>query len=85
MRGPIRQKAANLLAWVYAVATVVAAFLWLSYRLVHHVPRVSWLELAFAILNIPVTASLVSVVGLGLITTGLLRRKRLALIVVLVF
>ena len=80
-----RRAGASALTWLYVAATAVAAFLWLTYRIVHHMPRASWLETGFGLLNVPVTPSLVSAIGLGLIAAGLLHRKRLALVAVGVF
>lgn len=80
-----RDTVGNALTWLHLLGAVTAAFLWLGFRIVHHVPRPSGLELLFSVLNVPVSASLVSAIGLGLVTAGLLRRKRIALLVVLLF
>ncbi|MDO5628262.1 MAG: bifunctional lysylphosphatidylglycerol synthetase/lysine--tRNA ligase LysX [Mobilicoccus sp.] len=73
-----QEVAARLLLWLYALATLTSFFLWL----IDHWGRrpVSWVELAFAFVNIPVSSSLVSVVILALTTRALLGRKRVGLL-----
>ncbi len=85
MTTPARRLVANLLSWLYVIATIVAAADWLWGRVVVR-PRGRWLlQEFFTTLNIPVTASLVSVVGLGLLTAAILKRKRFALLVIAIF
>lgn len=74
-----QEQAARLLTWMFAVATAASAAL----LLVHWITRVTaWPFLLFSVLNIPVTASFASVAVLALITGALVRRKRLALLLV---
>lgn len=80
-----RRTVAELLSWVYVVATVVAAASWLWHRVAIRPVRPWWIQEFLVTLNIPVTSSLVSVVGLALVTAAILKRKRLALIVVSLF
>ncbi len=69
--------------WVYALASVLAVLLWAV-----HLLRPSfthWPTVVMGALNVPVSPSLVSVVVLVLLTGALLRRKRVALLVVALF
>ncbi|QGF23839.1 bifunctional lysylphosphatidylglycerol synthetase/lysine--tRNA ligase LysX [Raineyella fluvialis] len=76
-----RRVVAEIFTWLYVVATVVAASDWIRHRLVRRPPR--WMVQEFFItLNVPVTASLVSVIGLALLTTAIMKRKRFALMVI---
>ncbi|WP_316669517.1 hypothetical protein [uncultured Propionibacterium sp.] len=78
-----RQRAANALAWIYAIGTVCALLLWLGYRLTRRDTVPQWLDFVFLLLNLPVGASLVSVAFMAVVTHGLVHRKRLALVLVL--
>lgn len=78
-----RHRLANAVTWAFALATPTALLLWLSRRVFAVHGHVSWAEMAFWTANIPATASLVSAAGLGLLTVGLLYRKRLALWIVI--
>ncbi|MEA5153935.1 bifunctional lysylphosphatidylglycerol synthetase/lysine--tRNA ligase LysX [Raineyella sp.] len=79
-----RRVAAEILTWLYVIATVVAAADWLRHRFVRRASR--WLiQEFFVTLNVPVTASLVSVIGLGLLAAAVSKRKRFALMVIAVF
>src|SRR4051812_18142438 len=77
-----QERWARVLAWLYAVATITAAVLWLAglAGLTTRLPVV-----VFGALNIPLTPSLVSVVVLGLVTGALLRRRRAALALLAAF
>lgn len=75
-----QERWARLIVWVYALASVLAVVLWLM-RLLGP-SHVRWPSVAFGTLNVPLTPSLVSVVTLFLLTGALLRRKRIALVVV---
>ena len=79
-----RHRLENAVTWAYAIATIAALLLWFSRRVFAVHAHVSWAEAIFWTLNIPAAASLVSVVGLFLLTVGLLYRKRLALWMVIV-
>lgn len=79
---PWRRKLANLLIWVYALATIAALVMWLSRRIFVNQSHTSWAEIIFAMANIPATPSLVSVAGLAILTVGLQRHKRVALWIV---
>lgn len=79
------QRLANLLCWSYAASTLFAVWWWLTFRLVHHSPDIWWLNLVFLVCNVPIGASLVSVIVLAVMTHGLVHRKRLGLVAVLVF
>ncbi|SPF67332.1 Lysine-tRNA ligase [Propionibacterium ruminifibrarum] len=85
MRALRRQRAANALSWIYAIGTVCALVLWCRYRLLHRDEAPWWVDFAIALLNLPVGASLVSVALMAVITHGLVHRKRLALLLVLLF
>ncbi|WOQ16386.1 bifunctional lysylphosphatidylglycerol synthetase/lysine--tRNA ligase LysX [Raineyella sp. W15-4] len=79
-----RRIAAEVLTWLYVIATVVATLDWIRHRIIRRAPR--WpIQEFFVTLNIPVTASLVSVIGLGLVTAAIMKRKRFALMVIGVF
>ncbi|MEX5272098.1 bifunctional lysylphosphatidylglycerol synthetase/lysine--tRNA ligase LysX [Kocuria sabuli] len=85
-RGPVpaaRERWARVLVWAFALATVLALVLWfvrlLRPSLVH------WPIVILGALNIPLSPSLVSVVTLFLLTGALIRRKRMALVLVAAF
>lgn len=80
-----RRTTAELLSWVYVLATLVAAANWAWHRVVPRPARPWWLQELFVTVNVPVTPSLVSVVGLALLSAAILKRKRLALAVVCLF
>jgi lysyl-tRNA synthetase class 2 len=77
-----RDRHARALVAVYAVATLLAAFLWLTRRWGAH--HATWVETAFGAANVPLSHSLVSVCTLGLVTAALVCRKRAALVAVVV-
>ena len=80
---PGKERWAKLIVWVYAVACVLSVVLWVA-----HLLRPSlayWPTMVLGALNIPVSPSLVSVVVLVLLTGALLRRKRVALVIVALF
>ncbi|WP_141631261.1 bifunctional lysylphosphatidylglycerol synthetase/lysine--tRNA ligase LysX [Mobilicoccus pelagius] len=80
---PRQERFARVLVWTYAVATVTTAFLWMF----EHWGRrhVSWPELVFSFVNVPVSNSAVSLVVLALVTRALVGRKRLGLVGVAFF
>ncbi|SDB79825.1 lysyl-tRNA synthetase, class II [Raineyella antarctica] len=85
MTTPARRLVAELLGWLYVVATIAAAIDWLRRRLAPH-PRGPWpIQDFFITLNVPVTASLVSVAGLAVLTAAILKRKRFALKIIALF
>ena len=80
---PGKERWAKLIVWVYALACVLSMALWAA-----HLLRPSfayWPTVLLGTLNVPVSPSLVSVVVLVLLTGALLRRKRVALVVVALF
>ncbi|RLP08879.1 bifunctional lysylphosphatidylglycerol synthetase/lysine--tRNA ligase LysX [Propionibacterium australiense] len=85
MRDLRRQRAANALSWVYAIGTICALLMWCRYRFFYRDAVPWWLDFTVALLNLPVGASLVSVLFMAVVTHGLVHRKRLALVLVLVF
>lgn len=80
---PAQERWARILTWLYAVATLTAVVLWLA-RLAGFPSRLP-VVVAFGALNIPLTPSLVSIVVLALVTGALLRRRRVALMLLAVF
>lgn len=80
---PAKEQWARIIVWVYALASVLSVALWiLSWA---RPSFVHWPRVVLGALNIPVGPSLVSVVGLFLVTGALIRRKRIALVLVAVF
>ncbi|GLB68813.1 bifunctional lysylphosphatidylglycerol synthetase/lysine--tRNA ligase LysX [Arthrobacter mangrovi] len=79
---PAQERWARILTWLYAVATLTAVVLWLA-RLAGLPSRLP--VVVFGALNIPLTPSLVSIVVLALVTGALLRRRRVALMLLAVF
>ncbi|WP_425307661.1 bifunctional lysylphosphatidylglycerol synthetase/lysine--tRNA ligase LysX [Ammonicoccus fulvus] len=77
------ERIAGVFTFLYAIATLVALAGWITQRQSHHVP--SWFEGFFELINVPVAHSIVSVVALAIITSALMRRKRIGLVVVLFF
>lgn len=74
-----QERWARILIWIFALATAAGVVL----LLLHWVTRVNPLpSILFGTLNLPVAPSLVSVVVLGLLTGALVRRKRIALVLV---
>ncbi|WP_187347264.1 bifunctional lysylphosphatidylglycerol synthetase/lysine--tRNA ligase LysX [Kocuria sp. CNJ-770] len=80
---PARERWARILIRAFALATVVALLL-LLVRLLRP-SLVHWPTVVLGALNIPLSPSLVSVVTLLLLTGALVRRKRMALVVVAAF
>ncbi len=80
---PRREFFARLLIAAYWLASALAIALTLLRR--RRPAENSLAEVAFEMLNLPLTASVVSAVGLVLLTGALMRRKRVALYVVLAF
>lgn len=77
-----RQEAvAGALIGLYVLASVLSVWVWV----VDPVGFARWTTFAFTTLNIPLTASFVSVAVLFLVTGALVRRKRLALLAVFAF
>ena len=74
---------ARLLIWTYWFAAATAFFLVVLRRGTR--PENTLFEDAFELVNLPLTSSLVSAVGLALLTSALIRRKRVALNFVLAF
>ena len=82
--GPVvrgRPRAARTIGTIYAAAAVSALLLLLFSRS----RRPSLVELAFGLINVPVNASLLSAVVLGVTARALLARKRAGLVVVAAF
>lgn len=77
-----KRRVARIFTWVYFLSTVSALFLWLDNRFFGFSVRNGILEYIFFIANIPVGASLLSIVVLALITLALIRRKRIVLFVI---
>lgn len=77
-----QERWARVLTWLYAVATLTAAVLWCA-RLLGLTARLP--VLVFGALNVPLTPSLVSVLILGMVTGALLRRRRVALVLLAAF
>ncbi len=78
------ERVAKILIAVYAAGTLISGFAWLLSPLRGH-RGFTWWESVFSLLNIPVTHTLLSAVVMALITTALIRRKRIALYVTMAF
>lgn len=79
-----RHRWALLLIWGYAIAAVSAVLL-VVFRRVGRGTGFTVPEFLFSVLNVPLSSSLASVALLLVLTGGLIRRKRVALVVVAVF
>jgi lysyl-tRNA synthetase class 2 len=85
-RAPVpvaRERWAKVLVWAFALATLLALVLWFVHLL--RPSLVHWPTMILGALNIPLSPSLVSVVTLFLLTGALIRRKRMALVIVAAF
>lgn len=77
-----QRRLANALTWVFALATATALLTWLSERVIAHRPHQTWAQTAFWAANIPMTPSIASITALAILTVGLVRHKRVALLAV---
>jgi lysyl-tRNA synthetase class 2 len=77
---PRRERHAAVLVTIHALATCLAAFLWVTGRWGAH--HGSWVESLFGVFNVPVAHSPLSVSVLALLTGSLICRKRAALVAV---
>jgi len=81
-RATFADRGATLLTRVYVFATFVALVTWLLGHWGHR--RVSWVELALTLFNVPLSQSIASFALLALITSALVGRKRIGLVAVAV-
>lgn len=75
---PAMERAGRALTLVYAVAGLVAILAWIVRHLAPW--SMNWVVIAFTLFNVPLAATLSSIVVLATLSVALMQRKRIALI-----
>ena len=79
-----RETIATWLIGIYAVGALLSLFSWILSPL-HKGRGYTWWEYAFGLINVPVSHSLVSVIAMMIVTSLLVKRRRLGLYAVMFF